>query len=108
MQEAKSPTLADITSEMRRRVGVNSGFGHTVKFDFGEGGFIYIDAKNVPNSVTNEDGVADTTVRVKFSDFCKIADGSKNPVAAFMAGRLKVSGNLAVAPKLGLLIGHDK
>lgn len=101
-------TLAEMTEEMRHRVGDNSGFGHTVKFDFGEVGKIFIDAKSVPNRITNEDGPADTVIEVKFSDFCKIADGSKSPTAAFFAGRLKVHGNVGVSWKLGAIIGPER
>ncbi len=101
-------TLAEMTEEMRRRVGENSGFGHTVKFDFGEVGKIFIDAVSVPNRVSNEDGKAETTVQVKFEDFCKISSGKKSPAAAFFAGRLKVSGNVGVSWKLGSIIGPER
>lgn len=100
--------LDEMTKEMERRVGTDSGFGYKVKFDFGDDGIIYIDAKNVPHVVNNEDLPADTTVRVKYKDFCKIADGSKSPAAAFMAGRLKVSGNIGASWRLGSIIGHDR
>ena len=103
-----SVTLAEMTEEMRRRVGENSGFGHTVKFDFGEDGKIFIDTVSVPNRVTNDDDEAETTVRVKFADFCKISSGQKSPAAAFMAGRLKVTGNVGVSWKLGSIIGPER
>jgi putative sterol carrier protein len=98
------PTLDEMTVEIRRRVGSDSGFGHTVLFDFGDAGCIYVDAKNVPHTVDNEPRAADTTVGVKYADFCKIADGAKDPTSAFMAGRLKVTGNVAAAWKLGSIM----
>ena len=101
-------TLAEMTDEIRRRVGENSGFGHTVKFDFGAVGMIFIDAQSVPNRVTNDDAPAQTTIQVRFDDFCKIADGTKSPAAAFFAGRLKVSGNVGVSWKLGSIIGVER
>ena len=104
----ESVTLAEMTEKMRRRVGGNSGFGHTVKFDFGEVGKIFIDAVSVPNRVTNEDQAAETTVQVKFEDFCKIASGKKSPAAAFFSGRLKVTGNIGVSWKLGSIIGPER
>lgn len=97
-------SLDEMTTEIRRRVGLDSGFGHTVLFDFGEVGCIYVDAKNVPHVVNNERRSADTTVGVKYGDFCKIADGSKDPTSAFMAGRLKVTGNVGAAWKLGSIM----
>ena len=104
----ESVTLAEMTEEIRRRVGDNSGFGHTVKFDFGELGRIFIDAQSIPNRVTNGDDPADTTIAVKFADFCKIASGKKSPAAAFFSGRLKVSGNVGVSWKLGSIIGVER
>lgn len=101
-------TLAEMTAEMARRVGTDSGFGYKVKFNFGEEGIIFIDAKTVPHVVSNEDLPADTTIKVKYADFCKIADGSRSPAAAFMAGRLKVTGNIGASWRLGSIIGSDR
>ena len=102
------PNLASVTDEMRRRVGEDSGFGHTVRFDFGEDGLLFIDAKTVPNVVNNDEAPADAVIGVKIGDFCKIADGTKSPAAAFMAGRLKVAGNVGVSWKLGSIIGPER
>lgn len=101
-------TLEELTKEMTERVGEDSGFGYVVKFDFGNGAFIHIDAKNVPNKVTNDDLSADSIVTIKLADFEKISDGSKSPTAAFMAGRMKVKGNVAAAWKLGSIIGPQR
>lgn len=101
-------TLEELTKEMTERVGEDSGFGYIIKFDFGDGAFIYIDAKNVPNKVSNEDLPADSIVSIKLPDFAKISDGSKSPTAAFMAGRMKVKGNVAAAWKLGSIIGPQR
>ncbi|AHD11882.1 SCP2 sterol-binding domain-containing protein [Phaeobacter gallaeciensis] len=102
------PTLEEMTAEMRKRVGEDSGFGHTVKFNFGDDGVIFIDAKNVPHVVSNEDNDAETIVNIKFGDFCKISDGSKDPTEAFMAGRMTIDGNVDAGWKLGSIIGPDR
>lgn len=89
-----------ITAQMRDRVGDSSGLNATLKFAF-EDGFIYIDGKSTPNTVTNEDKPADCTIKVKFADFIQISEGKMDPTTAFMMGKLKVEGNTAVAMKLG-------
>ena len=57
--------LAQVTEHIRGAVGDNSGLGKTVKLDLGDAGKIYIDGASTPNSVTNEDKPADTTVTGK-------------------------------------------
>ena len=45
-------------------------------------------------------GKADVTIKVDDSDFVKLADGKLNPMQAFMQGKIKVSGQIALAQKL--------
>ena len=72
--------------------------GKKVKFDFGDAGKIYLDG--VGNKVTNEDGAADTTIKVKLEDFVDMAGGKLDPTAAFMQGKLRVEGDMGVAMQL--------
>ncbi|XP_022909300.1 peroxisomal multifunctional enzyme type 2 [Onthophagus taurus] len=45
-----------------------------------------------------------TTVQVSDEDFVEMASGKLNPQAAFLKGKLKVSGNIMLAQKLGPLL----
>jgi putative sterol carrier protein len=97
--------LNEITSTMRAKVGADCGIAKVIKFDFGDEGLIRIDGTANPNSVDNEDGDADCTIRVSLADFVEIASGRQNPQMAFMMGKLKVEGDMGIAMQLGQLLG---
>jgi len=96
--------IETITTEMRTRVGDNSGLGATLKFDFNGAGIVYIDGKATPNTVSNEDKAADCTINVSLENFQAMAEGKLDGTTAFMMGKLKVAGNMAIAMKLGPLL----
>lgn len=49
-------------------------------------------------------GKADTTMTVSDDDLIAIASGTLSPQVAYLKGRLKISGNLMLAQKLGPLL----
>ena len=97
-------SLQEVTEQVRSRVGDESGLGAKVKFDFGDDGVLFIDGASTPNQVTNEDAEADTTVTMSLDDFKEMAKGELDPTAAFMMGKIKVSGDMTVAMKLSQVI----
>lgn len=97
-------TLEEITGEMQKAVGADSGLGKTLKFDFKGEGFVYIDG----GSVTNEDKPADCTIVVSKEDFEKMATGQLDGTMAFMQGKLKVNGDMSVAMKLQPLMARAR
>ena len=52
-----------------------------------------------------DDGDADCTISMKESVFLGILDRSVNPQMAFMMGKLRVAGNLALSLKLPKILG---
>jgi len=72
--------------------------GKKVKFDFGDSGKIFLDG--VAGKVSSEDAAADTTIKVKLEDFVAMAEGTLDPTAAFMQGKLRVEGDMGVAMQL--------
>ena len=72
--------------------------GKTVKLDFGDQGTIMLDG--VGNRVTEEDGAADTTIKVSWDDWQAMTDGQLDGMTAFMTGKLKVEGDMSNAMQL--------
>jgi len=97
--------LAELTEKMRNKLAQDEGVPNIIKLDFGADGIILYDGKSTPHSITNEDGPADCTIRIKLADLLDIISGRKSAQAAFMFGKLKVDGDLSVAMKLSRLLG---
>ena len=73
--------------------------GKRVKIDFGgDQGAIMLDG--AAQQVSEEDGVADTTVRVGWDDWQQLAAGQLDGMTAFMTGKLQVEGDMANAMQL--------
>lgn len=79
---------------------LGSGFDGNVKFDIKGEGSICIDE----NGARIDDGDADCTLTASVDTFEALMDGSQNPTAAFMTGKLKVDGDMGMAMKLGALL----
>ena len=63
--------------------------GKRVKLDFGDDGTIMLDG--AASEVTEEDGDADTTIKVSWDDWQAMAAGQLDGMTAFMTGKLKVA-----------------
>lgn len=86
--------------ELATRMQENEAWvpGKKVKLDFGDQGVIMLDGE--ARQVSEEDGVADTTIRVAWDDWQKMADGELDGMTAFMTGKLKVEGDMSNAMQL--------
>jgi putative sterol carrier protein len=87
-------------SEMAARLNEAKAFvsGKRVKLDFGSEGVVMLDG--AAQAVTEEDGPADTTIKVAWSDWQDMADGKLDGMTAFMQGKLKVEGDMSNAMQL--------
>ena len=72
--------------------------GKRVKIDFGDEGAVMLDG--AANQVSDEDGAADTTIKVSWDDWQSMAAGTLDGMTAFMMGKLKVEGDMSNAMQL--------
>ncbi len=87
------------TTRVKELAAKSGAFGSTLKFVFDEG-VVYLDGTGENNSVHNENIDAQCTIAMKLSDFHDLVSGELNPMAAFMAGKFKIEGDMGVAMKL--------
>jgi putative sterol carrier protein len=87
-------------SEMAARLKDAGAYlpGKRVKIDFGDEGIVMLDGAG--GDVTEEDGPADTTIKVAWADWQDMADGKLDGMTAFMQGKLKVEGDMSNAMQL--------
>jgi putative sterol carrier protein len=97
-------SLESCTQAIRTKVGADSGLDATLKFDMGDDGVIVIDGKSTPNTVSNTSVDTDCTVGITLDNLRAMLDGELDPATGFMAGKLKVSGDMSVAMRLQRVI----
>ena len=87
-------------SELTAKMQENAAYlpGKTVKLDFGGDGVIVMDG--AAQTVSEDDGDADTTIKVSWDDWQAMADGQLDGMTAFMTGKLKVEGDMGNAMQL--------
>ncbi|TMJ12554.1 MAG: SCP2 sterol-binding domain-containing protein [Alphaproteobacteria bacterium] len=87
-------------SEMAAALNEKNAFlpNKRVKLDFGSEGAVMLDG--VAGAVTEEDGQADTTIKVSWDDWQAMTEGKLDGMTAFMQGKLKVEGDMSNAMQL--------
>ena len=72
--------------------------GKRVKLDFGGDGVILLDG--AAQQVSEDDGAADTTIKVSWEDWQSMAAGQLDGMTAFMTGKLRIEGDMSNAMQL--------
>ena len=72
--------------------------GKRVKIDFGDEGVVMLDG--AAGRASEEDGPADTTLKIAWADWEALASGQLDGMTAFMQGKLRVEGDMSNAMQL--------
>lgn len=81
--------------------------GKRVKIDFGGSeGAIMLDG--AAKKVSDDNGPADTTIRIGWDDWQQLAAGQLDGMSAFMMGKLKVEGDMGNAMQLQGILARLK
>ena len=97
-------TLQELTDQIRNKVTHADNINATVKLVTDQG-VIYIDGKQSPVTVSNEDKSADCDLQVTVDNLIKLGTGDLNPMMAVMTGKLKIKGDMSIAMKMGQIMG---
>ena len=76
-------------------------FEGSLKFDCGDDGVIVL----ADGTASTQDQTTDCTIKITQDNLVKLLTGKLNPMTGVMMGKLKISGDMGVAMKLGKLIG---
>ena len=103
--------FAEIEKNIKADPGMVSKVGGVYQFDLtlssGQVQKWTVDLKNAPGSVNQSaaPNKADCTMALKEDDFVDMMLGNNDGQTLFMQGKLKISGNMALAMKLGQVVG---
>lgn len=93
-------TLDDIAADIRK-VLQTKRFSGSLKFDCGPDGVIVL----ADGTASTESRDTDCTLRLSQDNLVSLLKGKLNPMMALATGKLKLSGNPAVAMGLAKLLG---
>ncbi len=95
-------TVREFFEGLESRLDPARTAGTTVSylFDVEGAGQWKVDVNGGKVSVSEGEGEAGTTISTTEETFLKITRGEENPQAAFMSGKLKVTGDMGAAMKL--------
>ncbi len=91
--------ISQIADRMQKGLS-NSTFDGSLKFDCGPDGVIVL----ADNTVSRDDRDTACTIRITAENLAKLIAGKLNPMTGVMMGKLKVSGDVTTAMKLGELL----
>lgn len=92
-------TLQELTAEIATSAASAEVSGKTIKLLL-DVGIVYIDLRQAPANVTNDDQPADAIVTLTLDTLEKLSNKELNPMMAIMSGKVNISGDMGAAMQL--------
>ena len=101
--------LTALTADVRAQASQLAFIGHTLKFDLDDIGVIWVDARESPPVVSNEDLEADCTLYFSERALKEVmVDQTMSPVLAVTLGEISVEGSKAVGERFLALMPTEE
>lgn len=91
--------LKDLLPRLQQGLETKS-FDGSLKIDCGDAGVIVL----ADGTASDQERETDCTLKLSSDNLMKLLSGKLNPITAVMSGKIKISGNPAVAMKLADLL----
>ena len=79
---------------------LTNSFGSTVNLNMGDNGVLHIDGNQTPPVIDLGNTDADGTINMSLENFMALADGTLDPMGAFMDGTLSIDGDMGAVMAL--------
>lgn len=96
--------VAEIASLLRGAMARDVSLGAKLKFVYPDAGVVMVDGSKVPNEVHSRDEKADCTVQIDPVLHLQMLRMEADQTLAFRQGKMRISGDVAVAVRLGPLL----
>lgn len=93
-----------IKSKLQEKQPLLAGMNAKIAFDFGDDGFIFVDATQNPPVISDSSEEPDVAFTCSAETFENILNGTQDPTMAYMMGKLKVKGSMGLAMKLNSIL----
>jgi putative sterol carrier protein len=90
-----------INADPARAAGMNASY----RFDIDDAGSWRVDVLDGAVTVEESDAAADCVIAMDEPTFLAVVNGEQNPMGAFMTGKIRVEGDMALALNLRELLG---
>lgn len=97
MTDDAASRLARLRARAEAALAGEAGFDKRVALDFGADGALLVDGPAGAVALAVDDRPLDCRVAVSLDDFIALARGALDPAKAFLKGRIRIEGDMALA-----------